>query len=304
MKFVRHLKQLKNAAKQIARQSINVENQMLLYGKLLAEVVKSKKIIESLSEVEFKVFSQWGDDGIIQWLVNNIEFANKTFIEFGVGDYRESNTRFLMMNDNWSGFVMDESEQNVSNIINSEYYWKYELSAKSVFIDRENINGLISSCSFDKEIGLLHIDLDGNDYWVWKEIDVINPVVVVLEYNSVFGIDRAITVPYDKNFYRTKSHYSNLYFGASLRALHNLSTQKGYSFIGCNSAGNNAYFVRNDKLNDIVRETLLEKGYVVSKFRESRDRNGTLNYVTGKNRMEFIRGMPVYNINTDKVEEL
>jgi len=86
---------------------------------------------------------------------------------------------------------------------------------------------------------------------------VISPIVVILEFNSVFGIDRSITVPYKKDFIRTQAHFSNLYFGASLRALYELSASKVYSFIGCNSAGNNAYFVRNDKLNDIVRETSL-----------------------------------------------
>jgi hypothetical protein len=280
------------------------ENQMLLWGKALAENMKSKQRIKSLSEVEFKVFSQFGDDGIIQWLVNNLDMPHRTFIEFGVEDYRESNTRFLMMNDNWSGFVMDGSEQNVARIVNSEYYWKHELVAKCAFIDTANINALIASSSFAKDVGILHIDLDGNDYWIWKEISVIAPVVVILEYNSVFGIDRAITVPYDKGFMRTKAHYSNLYFGASLRALHALSTGKGYSFVGCNSAGNNAYFVRNDKLNDVVRMTSLEHGYVFSKYRESRDRNGQLTYIAGSERMNIISGMPVINTDTGEMETL
>ena len=295
---------LQNFGRAINRLLLQSENQMLLWGKALAESMKSKQRIKSLSEVEFKVFSQFGDDGIIQWLINNLDIPNKTFIEFGVQDYRESNTRFLMMNDNWSGFVMDGSEQNVSRIVNSEYYWKHELFAKCAFIDTANINALIASSSFAKDVGILHIDLDGNDYWIWKEISVIAPIVVILEYNSVFGIDRAITVPYDKGFMRTKAHYSNLYFGASLRALHALSTEKGYSFIGCNSAGNNAYFVRNDKLNDVVRMISLENGYVFSKFRDSRDRNGRLTHIAGSERISVISGMPVINTDTGEMETL
>lgn len=275
-----------------------------MLGRLLSETVKPKKRIVSLSEVEFKVFSQWGDDGIIQWLASNLEFPDKTFVEFGVENYRESNTRFLMMNNNWSGLVMDGSESNVSQIINSEYFWKFNLSAKAVFIDTDNINSLLSSSELRKEVGILHIDLDGNDYWIWKEIKVISPIVVILEYNSIFGIDRSITIPYDKSFNRTNAHYSNLYYGASLRALHQLSADKGYSFIGCNSAGNNAYFVRKDKLNDSVREATLESGYVLSMLRESRDRDGRLTFLTGRDRLEAIRGMPVYNIETNRVEDL
>jgi len=72
---------------------------------------------------------------------------------------------------------------------------------------------------------LLHIDLDGNDYWVWKEIE-IQPSIVILEYNSVFGLDRPITVPYRANFNRTNAHFSNLYFGASLKAMYDLSVKK------------------------------------------------------------------------------
>ncbi len=277
---------------------------MLLLGKLLAESVKNKIIVKTLKEVEFKVFSQFGDDGIIQWLVHNIEIPNKTFIEFGVEDYRESNTRFLMMNDNWSGFVMDSSRENISKIVNSEYYWQYELQAKSVFINCENINELLSASLVDREVGILHIDLDGNDYWIWNEINVVSPLIVILEYNSIFGIERTISIPYEKNFHRTKAHHSNLYWGASLRALNQLSAQKGYSFVGSNSAGNNAYFVRNDKLNDVVKKIPLEEGYVVSKYRESRDKKGVQTFVIGEMRIELIRGMPVYNIDTGQIEAL
>ena len=199
---------------------------------------------------------------------------------------------------------MDGSKLNVAQIVNSDYFWKYQLSTKAVFIDKDNINGLLSSSGLEKEVGILHIDLDGNDYWIWKEIDAISPIVVILEYNSVFGIDRVITIPYDKAFFRTKAHYSNLYWGASLRALHQLSAAKGYSFIGCNSAGNNAYFVRDDKLNDNIRKTTLENGYVLSKSRESRDRDGRLTHLTGNNRIEAIRGMPVYNVDKNQIEAL
>jgi hypothetical protein len=73
-----------------------------MLGRLLSEMIKAKKHIASLNEVEFKVFSQFGDDGIIQWIVSNLEFPNKTFVEFGVENYQKSNTRFLMMNNNWS----------------------------------------------------------------------------------------------------------------------------------------------------------------------------------------------------------
>jgi hypothetical protein len=288
----------------LARQGILSENQSLLMGRLLVELTKDKKNPDSLSELEFKVFSQFGDDGIIQFLINNLHIQNTNFVEFGVQAYRESNTRFLLMKDNWSGLVMDASKKNIKRIIHSEYFWKFQLIARCAFITAENINQLISDEGIQGDLGLLHVDLDGNDYWVWKAIDIVTPVIAIIEYNSVFGIDRPITIPYEEKFQRTKAHFSNLYFGASLGALQHLANQKGYAFIGCNSAGNNAYFVRRDKLNANIRELSLKEGYVLSRFRESRDKNGNLTHITGEDRLKTIRGMPVFNVENNQIEQL
>jgi len=280
------------------------EKLSLQNGKMLTNYVNNLTCINTLSDVEFKIFSQWGDDGIIQYLISHLDIENETFIEFGVSDYQESNTRFLMMNNNWSGLIIDASEDNIKRIKQSDYYWKYDLEAKAVFIDRENINDLISSRGFDKNIGLLHIDLDGNDYWIWKEINCIHPIILILEYNSIFGNTAAITIPYDKSFYRTTAHYSNLYWGASLRALCLLSQEKGYTFIGCTSSGNNAYFIRNDKMNSSIHEVSIKEGYVKSKSRESRNTDYSLSYVTGDDRRIAISGLQVFNIETGVIETL
>ena len=97
-------------------------------GRILSNQIKNKECqLNSIQDVEFSVFSQFGDDGIIQWLIQNLEIPNKTFIEFGVEDFSESNSRFLMMNNYWSGFVMDGSESNI-NILKSSYYFMRTLS--------------------------------------------------------------------------------------------------------------------------------------------------------------------------------
>jgi len=297
------INQINVAGRQLIKRFINAESDLLLTGRLLSEMVKSKKSINSLEEIEFKVFSQFGDDGIIQWLVYKLDIRSKTFIEFGVEDYRESNTRFLLMNNNWSGLILDGSKKNIDRVINSEYYWKYDLTAISEFVTKDNINSVISQYGFLHDCGLLHIDIDGNDYWIWKELS-INPEIVILEYNSVFGKNRAITVPYRDDFDRTKAHSSNLYFGASLKALVQLSNNKGYAFIGCNSAGNNAYFIRRDLLCEEVSELSVEEGYVESKFRESRDSKNKLTYISGKDRIILIAEMPVYNTENNKLETI
>lgn len=259
------------------------------------------KILNNIHLAEFKVFSQWKDDGIIQFLVNYLEIESKTFIEFGVQDYTESNTRFLLINNNWTGLIMDGTEDNIQNIKKQDIYWKYNLSAVTAFITGENINGLIEQNGFTGEIGLLHIDIDGNDYWVWKEISIISPIVVIVEYNSVFGKDNAWTVPYKPYFYRTDEHYSNLYFGSSLQSLCDLAKEKGYLFIGCNSNGNNAYFVRNDKIKGI-KPLDHNDGFVLSQFRESRDKEGNLTFIGGGDRLKQLKGMEIYNTRTNTTE--
>ena len=276
--------------------------QLMLSGRMLAGNIKLRTQIQSLHDVEFRVFSQFGDDGIIQWLTTHVKIPNKTFIEFGVEDYSESNTRFLLMNDNWTGLVIDGSEENISTIMRSDYYWQHDLTAKYAFIDRENINSLVSVPSMGSEIGILSVDLDGNDYWILESIAAVSPVVLIVEYNCIFGVEKPVTIPYDPAFRRASAHHSNLYWGASLRAFQQLCAKKGYAFVGCNSAGNNAYFVRRDKLSGNVREISVEDGFVVSKFRDSRDAQGRLNYISGDERLAQIRGLPVFNVETNQME--
>lgn len=287
--------------KMLSGLSYENEKQKLLLGKMLSNQVK-KMSGGSLKDFEFSVFSQFGDDGIIQWLINNTSIPHKTFIEFGVEDFSESNTRFLMMNDNWSGLVMDGSKNNIKKLKAQHYYWKHDLEAKAIFINADNINSLIESRNFDVEVGLLHIDLDGNDYYIWKAINTIQPIIVIVEYNSIFGIERPISVIYDHMFQRTRTHHSNLFWGTSLLSLYNLAQEKGYSFIGCNSAGNNAYFVRNDKLNEKIKPVGLMEGFVESKYRESRDKKGKLTYLSKEEGKKLLKGMMVFNTNINHTE--
>jgi hypothetical protein len=274
----------------------------LLTGRLLSSQVRASA--KSFREAEFKVFSQFGDDGIIQYLIARLEIPPEraSFVEFGVQDYSESNTRFLLLNDNWRGLVMDGDQSNIESIRARDMYWRHDLTALCQWIDRDNINRILDDSGFSGPIGILSIDIDGNDYWVWQRIEAVQPVMVIAEYNSVFGARQAITVPYDPAFNRTRSHYSNLYWGASLPALASLGRSKGYALVGSNLAGNNAYFVHESYLGrgGVVALTA-EQSYVESRFRESRDERGQLTYLGGAARRQAIAGMPVYDIERDAV---
>ena len=278
------------------------ESQMFLLGQYILNTRDNNKI-SCLKDAEMGIFSQWGEDGIIQWIINKISICNQVFIEFGVENYKESNTRFLLMNNNWSGLVIDASIDAIHEIKRDPIYWRHEITAINQFITKENINGIISQSGLPHDIGLLSIDIDGNDYWIWQAITTITPRIVICEYNSVFGCDYSITIPYTPDFTRTEAHYSNLYWGASLPALCALAQQKGYVFIGSNSAGNNAFFIRND-LASGFRSLSAKEGYVNSKFRESRDCEGQLSFLSGEKRYKILQEMPVVDVSNNTIRSL
>ena len=100
----------------------------MLTAKTLINQMRLNKDYNDIPNVEFKVFSQFGEDGVIQYLINNIDIDNKTFIEFGVENYTESNTRFLLLNDNWKGLVIDSNKEYIDFIKSDSIYWKHELT--------------------------------------------------------------------------------------------------------------------------------------------------------------------------------
>jgi hypothetical protein len=249
-----------------------------------------------LKDYEFRVFSQFGEDGIIQFLLRNLDIENKVFVEFGVEDYNQSNTRFLLVNNNWRGLVIDSNEENIAKIKKTAAYTLYGLTAARAFVTRDNINQLLTEHGITGDIGLLSIDIDGNDYWVWRAIQVISPVIVILEYNHRFGPDAAVTIPYDEAFNRWRSSQPLIYFGASLRALCLLAERKGYAFAGCSSNGVNAFFVRKDKMPDRLHAISPEEGFVAGKFSELRDEHSRIIKSDPEKERDIIFGLPLVDV--------
>ncbi len=271
------------------------ERSFLLKGRLAANLLPDK--IEDLSEAEFRVSSQWGEDGIIEWLLRHVVPPNNRFIEFGVEDFREANCRFLLQHRNWRGLVLDSSEDHISALRREALFFRHDLAARTSFITRENINDLITDEGFAGPLGILSIDLDGIDYWVWENIECIQPAIVICEYNPVMGDRLPISVPYDPAFQRFKADSSGLYFGCSIAALRNLAERKGYAFVGTNSNGINAFFVRNELADAALRHIRCVRAFP-SRHRESHDRDGRLTFVRGRNRLRLIEHHPVVDVRT------
>jgi hypothetical protein len=278
------------------------EATLLLLGKEMSWKVASLPPNTDFRKVGFKVFSQWDEDGIIQYLINKIPIENKTFIEFGVENYEESNTRFLLLNNHWQGLVLDASATDVRYIQTDRIYWEFDLQAKCTWITRDNVNSLLAEAGFSDDIGLLSIDIDGNEYWIWEAIQSIRPRIVIVEYSSLFGL-LPISIPYKEDFDRTVAHFSTLYYGCSLAALSHLAKKKGYLLVGSNVWGHNAFFVRSDVAGEF-KGLEPEEAYVLSKFRESRDQAGRPSYVRGGDRIKLIEHLPVVNVVTGQAGSL
>ncbi len=280
------------------------EKKIFLEGSKFA-LLQKKKIqkVKNLSELEFSVFSQWGDDGIINWLTDKIPIRNRIFVEIGTEDYKESNTRFLLKYKNWKGYLIESNDLHVKNIYKQSVVWKHDLEALNIKVQKNNINKIFKNLKLPKEIGLLSLDIDSNDYWIWNEIDIIKPTIFVCEFNSIFGDKKAISVPYDKNFERKKLHYSNLAFGASLEAFKFLCKKKGYIFLGTNSSGVNAYFIYKNYFKFIKKKIKKFESFP-STIRESRDKSFKKSFVGSNNRFNKIRGINVVDIKSGNLIKL
>jgi hypothetical protein len=195
----------------------------------------------------YKVYSQNDEDGIIAEIFRRIGTTTRTFVEFGVETGIECNTAKLLV-DGWRGLWIEANPQSVAAIRDNfaSFIADGRLSVAESRVTVENINGLLARSGLGKEIDLLSIDIDFNDYWVWKAIDAVNPRVVVVEYNATLRPPMSLVVPYRPE---TQWDGSN-YYGASLEALVKLGTEKNYRIVGCSIAGVNAFFVRADLTGD------------------------------------------------------
>lgn len=214
----------------------------------------------AIRNAEFKIFSKYGEDGILLYIFSKIGLTNRAFIEIGVEDGRECNTANLSLNFGWQGMLVDAGKEGLEK---ARHFYQEKLgnNASKVkivhcFVTAENINQLILDNGIQGEIDLLSIDIDGNDYWVWKAISVINPRAVVVEYNASLGSDKSVAIKYDSNF-----RENSLYHGASLEAFKKLADSKGYLLVGCDSHGIDAFFVRKDVVQGKFAELSVREAY-------------------------------------------
>lgn len=279
------------------------EKKLFLEGQKLSIFNSKKKIINDFSEVEYRVFSQWGEDGIIDWIISCLKKIPQIFLEIGTEDYKESNTRYLLQKRNWDGFLIESDKAAVKKIKKNRIFWKYNINVINSFVNSLNINFLLKNNNVPKKIGLLSIDIDSIDYWVLKNLKYTSPSIIVCEFNPLFGDKKKITVPNKNKFIRNKEHFSNLYYGASVKAYQELLERKGYKFIGTNTSGNNAFFIKKD-LSKYLYKNIRVKKIFLSKFRESRNKKDKLNFLDKKESLNQIKNKIIYDLETKKTKKI
>jgi hypothetical protein len=258
----------KRLVRRLTRPAVN-QLELAVGSKLLNNEVVAQKLLAlhyrelaatgrhklpKLSEVGFRKYSQFEEDGMLLYIFALMPPLNRKCVEICAGNGRECMTANLIINHGWFGFLFDGNEDSV------EAGRRFFSTCKDTFfnppvftnawITAENVNILIAEFGVKGPIDLLSLDMDGMDYWIWKAINVIDPLVVVCETHNTVPADRAITVPYDPAFICRNEDYR----GASLAAMCKLAEAKGYRLIGTHRYGFNAFFMKTGVGEDFFPE--------------------------------------------------
>ena len=260
---------------------------------------KNYSKVNKLSDVDYKIFSQNGEDGILDYLLYQLKIEKPKYIEIGVGDYTESNTRFIFERCSPKGVIVDCLENLEEKIKKNFSLWKSELKIVNDFVNPNNIIKIMREADTLNNLDIFSLDIDGIDYWILKELPKDFSKIAIVEFNPIFGKNLKVSVPNITNFDRKKYHYSNLCFGMSLQAAIEIMNEKNFYFVGTNLLRNNAFFIykkeeyfKNLVINNIENST-------DANFTESRDIKGNLNFLNYQKRVKEILECEVVDLSVN-----
>ncbi len=251
------------------------EESRFAMGVQIEEARRTNPVVDP-QEAGYRVYSQFDQDGILQAIFKRLPSAPKFFVEFGVQDYRESSTRYLLEKDFWRGVIVDPAPDAQDFLQESRLQDTHDIEFRQSFVTAENINSLFANLPCDP--GLMVIDVDGVDYYLWEALTVVKPWVVCIEYQSLFGPYLDLSIPYSPDFDRTKFHGSNLAYGASLSAMVRLGKAKGYRLVCGSRFHHDAFFVREDVAGDLPTGSPAQ-AFTDVQHKESRGKDFELTYL-------------------------
>ncbi len=272
----------------------------------LRDISDMKK--KHLWDWELKVTSQWGEDGIVDFIIKRLEIPHVRILEIGSGNFIECNSRFAAENLGASVVAVDARDDLVSTVKSMDIYWKGQIFPKQLYVNPENVQEVFEDAArLLTGIDIVSLDIDGNDYWVLRNLNLSGVRCVVVEINPLFGAKASISIPRDDNFNRTTAHHSWLYFGMSFQAATTLMKEKGFELIGSNRVGNNLFFVRNSEARifaDCISTASEHREAKYWRIRESRDVAGNLTYLSVQDSLELIGNCKVQDVITQEIKTL
>jgi hypothetical protein len=222
---------------------------------------------ERLTLQRFGLLSQNEEDGVLHALLRATGIGSRRSVELGCGTNGGS-TGFLVDELGFSGLMIDGGEAEVTTV--RHRFPPSRVTAAQAWVERETVNELVTEHGFAGEIDVLSIDIDGNDLWVWEALTAARPRIAIVEYNALLGADRAVSVPYDREFRRTpQGEDAGLYYGASLPGLTAVGRRKSMRLVAVDHRGVNAFFVRDGLAPEIPGCEPATAWRLIDKYRRS-----------------------------------
>ncbi len=238
---------------------------------------KSNILIDSMipSTWEFSSFSQNGEDGIVDFLLNHIKTPDRYFIEIGSSDGLENNSSYLAFVKKYSGLMIEGDYAKSYRAKKYLQSFNWGVKYLNAFITKDNIASIIENESVTQTPDYFSLDIDGIDYYVMDALfkSKFRPKIVCVEYNSSFGPAQSVTIKYQSNFNYWKAHPSHFYYGVSICGWRSLFKKHNYDFVSVDLNGVNGFFIDRTQFKDTLSAEFNSLDFVENFALRSRYKN-------------------------------